>query len=1221
MSFSRSRTFVFDSADADFSAENVEDAFYSTTDSDSNLSSSSESSSSSSSDSDSDDNRDQTVGDILREIAADQHGPESRESRKSRKRLSKRATNSASSRRDSTSRSYMSNSSLVQSPNTISSSHNNTNTVSRQSLEFSPRSPSSVKAHRQSKPKTSGNNNSSTVFENDADHLTSIRSLKKPDHVDEQPNNSNSPKTSRRPSSAKSRNSSLSDDNKYKFWLKSRRSRKSLRRNESDGNSSRQAIQNRNKDNDEYKEEEEGDNENDDDDDDEVDIIKVIPPPKGGEEPPGIMIHSPSPVHQESVCASAATDPEIRVDAQLEHLESTNSSEKTVIESPSFTFTNPFMNDSQQQGTTPVDPGSTVVSSPVNGSFAGTSSLLLPSLNSENNSSSSPAHSPLSPNTPSHYYFAENHKDTADGAAFQFPAAALDEKQSSQHFEVPKSADVVIEEPVGHHSRKARGEKPHFHRSRSGGGDGDSDGDDDNNNSDKHDHSHKNGRKNRKRKRSRRRYSNSVVSATAARRRAGWEPGVDIKTTDVILQSIGSSVTIVDYNKSRYRVVQTEVHPEKPVNPEYEEEAPPETLPGEFLPELEPSSAIPIVSKWWHKNTNSQNASKEPSDDAKTVPPVSMPAVPQAQVPPQYQTAQFSSRVPGKNKDFYNHLDNRPEWSSVRWISVNGLSWETISAISQRFQLHRLAIEDMIDIPQRTKVDMYPSHIFCVLPMHKLINYKPESAAEEKKKHNKWFTKLQEKRNAELEKSELKANMANLFVPANHASTGGMPASKDYKSRDKSSNIDIHNGKSNVSTTAHKKSSRKRSNSQNKFGHGLDQIRRRTLSIASDADSTDSEDSDSELAKPLSTRIADLPNNTIYDWNNPYVANLNKPLYIEKKRPLAQYRRAVGVEQVSLFLTDENTVITFFEHSAADIERPLLARLATKSTMLRESCDPSMLLQAIMDIIVDQVQPVISAYRRRLTELQVDAMVTPTMSHTQDLHFMAAELSLLRNNIVPITSLIQSLRDLGDSSTVVPTYMPAQQPSADAPPQYEFQKSSNYSGSNVLFMPTSASPQPQYAQTQEEQQPQQQPKLGNSRISPVAKIYLADVADHLMSYTLDLDVMRGNTKNIIDMIFNVISIQSSDGVNQLSLVSVVFMPLSFWTAVFGMNFDPWPVLEYDVQFYWKLSIPFSIAVMCLVMLTTITQWGKNATRYWKKRWAKHQRRLEKKMEKKAKKKN
>lgn len=63
------------------------------------------------------------------------------------------------------------------------------------------------------------------------------------------------------------------------------------------------------------------------------------------------------------------------------------------------------------------------------------------------------------------------------------------------------------------------------------------------------------------------------TSAAAARRRAGWDPGIDIRYTQAILQSIGSVVTIVDYNATRYRVVQTEVYPEgEDLTYEYEDE-------------------------------------------------------------------------------------------------------------------------------------------------------------------------------------------------------------------------------------------------------------------------------------------------------------------------------------------------------------------------------------------------------------------------------------------------------------------------------------------------------------------------------------------------------------------------------------------------------------------------------------------------------------------------
>ena len=58
----------------------------------------------------------------------------------------------------------------------------------------------------------------------------------------------------------------------------------------------------------------------------------------------------------------------------------------------------------------------------------------------------------------------------------------------------------------------------------------------------------------------------------------------------------------------------------------------------------------------------------------------------------------------------------------------------------------------------------------------------------------------------------------------------------------------------------------------------------------------------------------------------------------------------------------DNTVISFFEHSAADVEEPLLERLQSTETMLRRSCDASLMLQAIIDAIVDLAVPVKDAY-------------------------------------------------------------------------------------------------------------------------------------------------------------------------------------------------------------------------------------------------------------------
>ncbi|KAG0280226.1 hypothetical protein BGZ95_010825 [Linnemannia exigua] len=59
----------------------------------------------------------------------------------------------------------------------------------------------------------------------------------------------------------------------------------------------------------------------------------------------------------------------------------------------------------------------------------------------------------------------------------------------------------------------------------------------------------------------------------------------------------------------------------------------------------------------------------------------------------------------------------RPDWSVVRWININGMSWDVIKAIATEYDIHHLAVEDLLHVPQRTKVDLYPkqTYISCTL--------------------------------------------------------------------------------------------------------------------------------------------------------------------------------------------------------------------------------------------------------------------------------------------------------------------------------------------------------------------------------------------------------------------------------------------------------------------------------------------------------------------------
>jgi len=51
---------------------------------------------------------------------------------------------------------------------------------------------------------------------------------------------------------------------------------------------------------------------------------------------------------------------------------------------------------------------------------------------------------------------------------------------------------------------------------------------------------------------------------------------------------------------------------------------------------------------------------------------------------------------------------HRPEWSAVRWINVDGLQdLGVVRALAEKYRLHPLAIEDVLHVPQRPKVQAY----------------------------------------------------------------------------------------------------------------------------------------------------------------------------------------------------------------------------------------------------------------------------------------------------------------------------------------------------------------------------------------------------------------------------------------------------------------------------------------------------------------------------------
>lgn len=58
--------------------------------------------------------------------------------------------------------------------------------------------------------------------------------------------------------------------------------------------------------------------------------------------------------------------------------------------------------------------------------------------------------------------------------------------------------------------------------------------------------------------------------------------------------------------------------------------------------------------------------------------------------------------------------ESKPEWATVRWVSVRGLHPQVINCFRKAYGFHTLAAEDALKVPQRPRIEPYPDYLFIV---------------------------------------------------------------------------------------------------------------------------------------------------------------------------------------------------------------------------------------------------------------------------------------------------------------------------------------------------------------------------------------------------------------------------------------------------------------------------------------------------------------------------
>lgn len=189
------------------------------------------------------------------------------------------------------------------------------------------------------------------------------------------------------------------------------------------------------------------------------------------------------------------------------------------------------------------------------------------------------------------------------------------------------------------------------------------------------------------------------------------------------------------------------------------------------------------------------------------------------------------------------------------------------------------------------------------------------------------------------------------------------------------------------------------------------------------------------------------------------------------------------------------------------------------------------LAYSVIDTVIDRFYPVIETLGERLEELEDHVLMMPTTNALAWIHNIRADLLILRRAIWP-------LRDVVD---------------------YVVSDADLY-----LF--------------REETGP-----------------YLRDCYDHVFHLIDVYETCRDASSSLMESYHSAVSVRASDVMKVLTIIATIFIPLTFISGIYGMNFNPErsPLNMPELNWYW--GYPFALGLMAATAIGLLVY-------FWRRGW-------------------
>jgi magnesium transporter len=107
-------------------------------------------------------------------------------------------------------------------------------------------------------------------------------------------------------------------------------------------------------------------------------------------------------------------------------------------------------------------------------------------------------------------------------------------------------------------------------------------------------------------------------------------------------------------------------------------------------------------------------------------------------------------------------------------------------------------------------------------------------------------------------------------------------------------------------------------------------------------------------------------------------------------------------------------------------------------------------------------------------------------------------------------------------------------------------------------------------------------KTESSFVQNNSQAFIRDLYEHTVQIMDSIDSSRDILNGLQDLFISEISFKMNKVMQLLTLISVIFIPLTFLAGIYGMNFDNIPELHYRYGYHILLGVMFVIFIVLLV---------------------------------------